>query len=84
MLFHFITQYFILFNSYIQFWSSFFWLLFFIPFLIYLCFSILSLNILFDLIFIFKFGPYFFIAIIFITSLIYLYFSILSLKILFN
>jgi len=78
-LFNFVPKHFISFNFCIQFYPHLI-VIIFIPLLIYLCFSIFSLNILFYLIFVLII----IFAIFYIIFLIYLCFSIMSLNILFD
>jgi hypothetical protein len=73
--FNFIPHHFISFKCFIQFWSSFFWLLFSYHFLDFFS-SILSLNILLHLISLSNFGHSCFDCFFFIIFLIYFVFSI--------
>jgi len=82
-LFNFVPRHFISFNFCIQF-DSHLIVIIFIPLLIYLCFSIFSVNILFNLILYLILVLIIIFAIFLIIFLIYLCFSIMSLNILFD
>jgi hypothetical protein len=82
-LFNFVPKHFISFNFCIQF-DSHLIVIIFIPLLIYLCFSIFSVNILFNFILYLILVLIIIFAIFFIIFLIYLCFSIMSLNILFD